>query len=633
MWNPETNIKGPPGTPGAPGPPGADSTVPGPEGPEGPTGPEGPEGPEGPQGIQGIQGPVGPAGPEGPEGPPGTGGGGDEEVLEFANLAAFPATGAAGLIYVAKDTNKIYRWGTGSGGDTDWASVKLLLGFNSGMTDESSAVRGAATAVNNAQISTAQFKFGAASLLLDGANDYITFPDSADWDFGTGPFTIEGYFRFAATPTNAILVAQWGGGFAFWFESGKLYFRSGGSVDTASYTWVPTLNQWYKIAIDRDASSVARIYVDGAMVAKTTSYTPNLSGASTNLAIGSLLPTFGGYDLNGYVDEVRITKGVARYASDSGYTVATAAFPRASAGAAEYVELSPSTGGGDDVLEFTNLAAFPATGAAGLIYVAQDTNKIYRWAASVVSTEAAAFLARTTGLDATHTDAYTALINGLVTDGIWDKLDVLHVYATQDSTTALLNLVSTSYNGTASGSPTFTADRGYQGDGTNRVIQYGFIPATAPSPKFVRDSAHISAWNLTNTGVTGHALGCNNVGNAYSHIHCKFTDNNAYFRVTGSNVGGGIAMSDARGHFIANRSASNAVQGYKNGSSVVTSSDASQVVASSQFIDLGSNNGGTSSNFTTHQIAMTSIGSSLNATEVTNFYNRLRTYMTAVGVP
>ena len=42
---------------------------------------------------------------------------------------------------------------------------------------------------------------------------------------------------------------------------------------------------------------------------------------------------------------------------------------------------------------------------------------------------------------------------------------------------------------------------------------------------------------------------------------------------------------------------------------------------------------GTISNRTTHQVAATSIGSSLNSTEATAFYNRLRTYMTAVGVP
>lgn len=108
MWNPETNIKGPPGPQGVPG---ADSTVPGPEGPEGPKGDTGAQGPPGATGATGATGPQGPQGATGPQGPPGTGGsGGDEEVVEYANVAAFPATGVASIIYVAKDTNELYRW-------------------------------------------------------------------------------------------------------------------------------------------------------------------------------------------------------------------------------------------------------------------------------------------------------------------------------------------------------------------------------------------------------------------------------------------------------------------------------------------------------------------------------------------
>ncbi len=71
------------------------------------------------------------------------------------------------------------------------------------------------------------------------------------------------------------------------------------------------------------------------------------------------------------------------------------------------------------------------------------------WGSTVDCTIAAApFLARTSGLDGTHTTAYTNLICGLIADGVWQKLDMLHIYATQNSTTALLNLVQNAYNGT-----------------------------------------------------------------------------------------------------------------------------------------------------------------------------------------
>ena len=222
--------------------------------------------------------------------------------------------------------------------DPYFSNVKLLLGFEGadastgapGMTDESPVARGNATVNQTAQIDTAQFKFGASSLFLDGNSDYVSFADSADWDFGTGQFTLEGFFRFtSAVVSNNALLAQWPGGWAFFFSSGKLIFRPGSGSDVTSTFGPPTLNQWYHFAFDRDASNVARIYVDGVMVVKTTSYTANITGGSAPLSVGSLLPGFSGFDVWGHIDEVRITKGVARYGSDAGYTVPAAAFPRA----------------------------------------------------------------------------------------------------------------------------------------------------------------------------------------------------------------------------------------------------------------------------------------------------------------
>ena len=172
----------------------------------------------------------------------------------------------------------------------------------------------------------------------------------------------------------------------------------------------------------------------------------------------------------------------------------------------------------------------------------------------------------------THINAYTALIDGLVVDGLWAKFDKLHIYATQNSTTALLNLVSTSYNGTANGAPTFTADRGYVGGAGGQYISYSFIPSTAPSPKYVQNSAHISAWNVTNATNSGVEMGGQTSGTGPTYIQSKFTDGNTYFKINSSINPPGTAMANAAGHYIANRSASNAVVGYKNGSSVYTSS-------------------------------------------------------------
>jgi hypothetical protein len=250
-----------------------------------------------------------------------------------------------------------------------------------------------------------------------------------------------------------------------------------------------------------------------------------------------------------------------------------------------------------------------------------------------MSAEATAFLARTSGLDTTHTNAYVALINGLVADGIWSKLDMLHVYATQDSTTALLNLVSTSFSGTVYGAPTFTADRGFTGtNGSSSVyIDTGFNATTAPSPKFTQNSGHVSAWSVVDVGAIGNAaIGV--IASGYqTTLYPKFTDNNAYYRV--NSLATGTANATPTGHYLARRSTSSSIDGYKNGSLAINnSSTTSAAPVNFNFYTLAANNNGTAAG-SSHQVAMASIGSSLTATEVTNFYNRLRTYMTAVGVP
>jgi hypothetical protein len=293
----------------------------------------------------------------------------------------------------------------------------------------------------------------------------------------------------------------------------------------------------------------------------------------------------------------------------------------------------PAAGGGSvkEVLEFTDLASFPATGVIEQIYVAKDTNKIYRWDPSPV----AAFLARTSGLDAAHINAYTALIDGLVADGIWAKLDVLYIFATQDATTANLNLVSSSFTAIPTGSPTFTADRGYTGvdASTTKYINTQFNAFTASSPKFVRDSSHVSVWSNTNTtsgAAGGYLIGQVN-GSAVVGIAAKFSDGNSYYACNGANSV--VANANSTGHYVATRSVSTTLVTYRNASQTSNVANASTAVGNRNVTILAVNNAGTINQGSACQIAMASMGSALDATNVTNFYNRLRTYMTAVGVP
>lgn len=215
--------------------------------------------------------------------------------------------------------------------DPYWDNVVLLATFNgadnaTAATDYSRSGH-ALTFAGNAKLTTAYSKFAGSALTLDGVGDRVQSVDSRDWDFGDEPFTIECWFNPAATQSNMALISQWSSGFAFYKDAGGLFFRSQYTAlaDSAKYTWTPTLNQWVFAVVERDASNVLRIYLDGVMVVKTTAYTQVMSGSPNAIMIG-MVNGFS-YDTNGRFGAVRITKRIARYASDAGFAVPTAAFP------------------------------------------------------------------------------------------------------------------------------------------------------------------------------------------------------------------------------------------------------------------------------------------------------------------
>lgn len=225
--------------------------------------------------------------------------------------------------------------------DPNWTSVKLLMGFegvngSTVMNDESSAAHGTAIGANPffSYVSTAQRKFGGSSLFLVG--DSIYFGDSTDWAFGSGHFTVEAWIYPTGFSTYQFIVCQFGPGGAGTLGWSLYVFADsvGWNVSTTgadnlqdmlSAAATVTVNQWQHVAVDYDGSKY-RLYVNGVMVASSTT-ARNIYHPAQNLAIGSN-SNKSAWQFNGYIDEVRVTKGVARYASDSGFSVPTSAFPR-----------------------------------------------------------------------------------------------------------------------------------------------------------------------------------------------------------------------------------------------------------------------------------------------------------------
>lgn len=223
-------------------------------------------------------------------------------------------------------------------GDANYADVSLLMpmdGSNGSTTFiDSSPVANTFTGYNGAQISTAQSKFGGSSALFDGSNDYIEGPTKAGYQFGTGDFTVEFWMRFITLPTvagAAVMIGTYASSTTGWLvqrsesSGGLLRFGVKGDTIGLSAAWTTAaINTWYHVAITRSGTSL-RAFINGTQIGSTATNSTDMNDATAmtlgcvNIS-GSRVQYF-----NGYLEDIRVTKGLARYTSN--FTAPTAAFP------------------------------------------------------------------------------------------------------------------------------------------------------------------------------------------------------------------------------------------------------------------------------------------------------------------
>lgn len=176
----------------------------------------------------------------------------------------------------------------------------------------------AVTVNGNAQISTAQGKFGGAALLFDGNGDYLSIANSTDFDFGTGDFTIEMWVYLESVSGNHHLVGRYNGNatspIAIYQNASNIAFYSssnGSSWDIVSGLSFGTFSTgtWYHLVVTRNGTTF-RTFKDGVLANSTTS-SGTLHANSGAVTFGANNSGAEGY--NGYLDEIRIIKGEALY--------------------------------------------------------------------------------------------------------------------------------------------------------------------------------------------------------------------------------------------------------------------------------------------------------------------------------
>jgi hypothetical protein len=202
-------------------------------------------------------------------------------------------------------------------------NTQLLLNYTNGAIFDNAMMNNLET-VGNAQISTSVKKYGTGSLAFDGTGDYLVSAPSSDNILGGGDFTIEfwlypsntssGYRALVSSENYSSTTGGWslyqnGTTIELWISSGNVF----------QYSSAITASTWQHLALSR-ASGTLKFFINGTQVT-SVSNTTSLTGQQIWIGDNNA----GSYFFDGYIDDLRITKGYARYTTN--FTAPTAALP------------------------------------------------------------------------------------------------------------------------------------------------------------------------------------------------------------------------------------------------------------------------------------------------------------------
>lgn len=262
------------------------------------------------------------------------------------------------------------------------------------------------------------------------------------------------------------------------------------------------------------------------------------------------------------------------------------------------------------------------------------------------STEAQQFFTRLDSNPGTaREDVYAALIDGLVSDGVWSHLDVLYIFAANTRNNALINLKQATYSpATSHGTENFSPNNGFIGNGSDFYIGTGFVPPTAAGAgsQYQQDAASVGVYSITDSTTIAGDYYC---GSSAGDFSCMLSitprldasgSQNAMRINESSATSEGFSNANRKGQYLIVRragSGAGATEFYRNGSSLGTSSNVSSSIANlPELAFFAHNHGGSVFDYTPDAFSAAVIGGSLTGPQSIALCARINNYMTALSI-
>ncbi|KPA13494.1 Cadherin-like protein, partial [Candidatus Magnetomorum sp. HK-1] len=246
-------------------------------------------------------------------------------VETTVTLTVTPETDQSGSLFITITVTDVYGLAVSSSFNLTIAAENnidehtvLLLHMEDDVLSDSSLQSHNVIINNDAARSFVQKKLGESSATFDGSGDFLSIPDSESWNFSDGDFTIDLWVNFNSISIQQPIVGQWHTNNASWYLYyypnrldfyGSQYGVAGQPLYVLYFSWTPTVSEWYHIALSQSGDT-GYLFINGDLKETSTREFP-INNSSGMLEIGK--NSASNLFFNGYIDELRISKGIARW--------------------------------------------------------------------------------------------------------------------------------------------------------------------------------------------------------------------------------------------------------------------------------------------------------------------------------